>query len=59
VTLLEYMAFPRITALSEVLWTSRDKKDYVDFLERARLSIHQKTPVGIMGVNYRPLAAGK
>jgi hexosaminidase len=56
VRLLEYMAFPRITALSEVLWTSRDKKNYTDFLER--LSIHQQR-LSIMGVNYRPLTVGK
>jgi hexosaminidase len=54
--LLEYMAFPRIIALSEVLWTPRDKKDYVDFLER--LSIQQQR-LSVMGVNYRPLTVGK
>ncbi|HEU4469546.1 MAG TPA: beta-N-acetylhexosaminidase [Flavisolibacter sp.] len=31
---VDYMIFPRMTALSEALWTPADKKDYDDFLER-------------------------
>jgi hexosaminidase len=31
---LEYMLFPRTAALSEVLWTSNDKKNYSDFTGR-------------------------
>ena len=30
----EYMIFPRMSALSEVLWTPQDKKDYADFEKR-------------------------
>lgn len=33
---LEYMIFPRMTALSEVLWTAKEKKDWSDF--KAKLS---------------------
>lgn len=31
---MEYMAFPRLAALAEVLWTSDERRDYDDFLER-------------------------
>lgn len=31
---LEYMGFPRICALAEVLWLDENKKNYVDFLNR-------------------------
>jgi hexosaminidase len=31
---IEYMIFPRMTALSEVLWTESAKKDYTDFKRR-------------------------
>ncbi len=31
---VEYMIFPRLSALSEVLWTNPEHKDYSDFTER-------------------------
>ncbi|WP_115462673.1 beta-N-acetylhexosaminidase [Winogradskyella aurantiaca] len=31
---VEYMAFPRILAMSEVVWTNPERKDYNDFLGR-------------------------
>lgn len=31
---VEYMIFPRLTALSEVLWTPHEKKNYHDFTKR-------------------------
>jgi hexosaminidase len=31
---LEYMIFPRMTALSEVLWSPKDKRDWKDFSRR-------------------------
>ena len=31
---VEYMILPRLTALSEVLWTEKSKKNYADFLTR-------------------------
>ena len=31
---VEYMSLPRVCALSEVLWTSKEKKDYPDFKKR-------------------------
>src|SRR4029078_2421756 len=36
----EYMAFPRITALSEVVWTPATRKDYSTF--QTRLAIHER-----------------
>jgi hexosaminidase len=31
---VEYMIFPRMSALSEVLWTPKDKKNWADFERR-------------------------
>lgn len=33
---VEYMIFPRMTALSESLWTQNNEKDYVDFKRRLK-----------------------
>src|SRR4029453_18025253 len=49
---VEYMAFPRLTALAEVLWTQPERKDYRDFL--ARLAFHLGR-LGVLDVAYRPL----
>ena len=35
---VEYMAFPRVAALAEVLWTPKDRKNFADF--SARLTRH-------------------
>ncbi|MCW5978436.1 MAG: beta-N-acetylhexosaminidase [Bryobacteraceae bacterium] len=50
---LEYMAFPRLTALAEVAWTPAERKDYQDFT--ARLREHEKR-LDNLGVKYRPSA---
>lgn len=47
---VEYMAFPRVSALAEVLWTPKDRRDFRDF--SARLPIHLKR-LQILDVNYR------
>jgi hexosaminidase len=47
---MEYMAFPRMCALSEVVWTDADKKDYEGF--KQRLDIFLKT-LDVLDVNYR------
>ena len=47
---VEYMAFPRMTALAEVVWTPRERKDFADF--RRRLEVHLRRLDG-MQVNYR------
>lgn len=46
------MAFPRLCALAEVLWTPRELKDFAAF--RARLATHLLR-LAILDVNYRPL----
>jgi hexosaminidase len=48
---VEYMAFPRLSALAEVVWTPRDRKDFTDF--SARLATHLER-LSILDVNYRP-----
>ena len=48
---VEYMAFPRMCALSEVLWSPAVGRDYADF--RRRLDGHLPR-LDRMGVNYRP-----
>jgi hexosaminidase len=44
------MAFPRLSALAEVVWTPRERKDYGDF--RARLAAHLRR-LEILDVSYR------
>jgi len=48
------MAFPRVSALAEVTWTPRDKKDIAEFLERLPYHLQR---LSILDVNYRPLDA--
>jgi hexosaminidase len=52
---VEYMAFPRLTALAEVTWTSKEKKNYPEFLKR--LTGHLQR-LAILDVNYRRLDSG-
>jgi len=47
---VEYMAFPRESALAEVLWTPRDRRDFADF--SARLAAHLRR-LEALDVNYR------
>jgi hexosaminidase len=49
---LEYMAFPRLAALAEVVWSPAGRKDYAGF--KARLVTEQRR-WSAMGVNYRAL----
>ena len=49
---VEYMAFPRLTALSEVLWTRPENRNYRDFL--GRLETHLQR-LAILDVAFRPL----
>jgi len=52
---VEYMAFPRLAALAEVTWTSKEKKNYPEFLERLTRHFERLT---ILDVNYRQLDPG-
>ena len=47
----EYMAYPRLSALAEVVWTPREGKDFADF--RRRLGAHLRR-LDALDVNYRP-----
>lgn len=47
---VEYMAFPRMLALSEVLWSQPENKDYADFSRR--LAVHLSR-LEKLNVNYR------
>ena len=46
---VEYMALPRMAALAEVVWSSKEQRDYDDF--RTRL-LRQFTLLDKLGVNY-------
>ena len=48
---LDYMAYPRASALAEVLWTPPGRRRYADFLER--LAAHRARFL-VQGVNARP-----
>jgi len=45
----EYMTFPRIAAMAEVLWSSKDARNWEDFSRRLNLL---KKRYGQMGINY-------
>lgn len=49
---IEYMLLPRMLAVSEVVWSPAEAKDYDDFL--GRLEWHFQR-FDALGVNYRPL----
>jgi hexosaminidase len=48
---LEYMGFPRICALAEVLWLDPEKKNYTEFLDRLR---GHRERLGALRVNAHP-----
>jgi hexosaminidase len=47
---VEYMVYPRASALSEIVWSPRARRDYADF--RRRLDLHLQR-LSALGVNYR------
>jgi hexosaminidase len=49
---LEYMAYPRLVALCEAVWSRTDRRDFTDFM--ARLPVHLKR-LDALDVNYRRL----
>jgi hexosaminidase len=51
---LEYMAYPRLCAMAEVLWSPKSGRDYDEFLKR--LTPHL-VRLDRLDVNYRPLTA--
>lgn len=50
---LEYMLFPRTIALSEVVWTPKDRLDFASF--RERLATHEAR-LASLNINFRPIA---
>lgn len=46
---VEYMIFPRIDALSEMLWTPKQKRNYPDFLNRLKTQFKR---YDLMGITY-------
>jgi hexosaminidase len=46
----EYMAFPRLSALAEVVWTPKERRNFSEFLQR--LPMHLKR-LDALDVNYR------
>jgi hexosaminidase len=48
---LEYMAFPRMSALAEALWTAPARKDFADFMQRLPAQLRRYEA---MDVKYRP-----
>ena len=46
---VEYMIFPRMSALAEVLWTPKNKKNKADFMNRLK---SQEKRYDLWGVNY-------
>ena len=47
--MLDYMAFPRMNALAEVVWTDKDRRDWESFSQRLQ---HHYKRLDILGVNY-------
>jgi hexosaminidase len=45
----EYMLFPRLDAVSEMLWSSKANKNYPDFLKRLKTQFKR---YDLMGINY-------
>ena len=46
---MQYMAFPRMAAMAEVLWTKEDKRDWIDFSQRIG---QYRATYDAMGINY-------
>ena len=51
---VEYMAFPRMIALSEVVWSKAENKDYTDFINRLEL-YHKRLDAWNVELRQSPL----
>ena len=47
---VEYMAFPRLCGLAEVVWTPRERRDLVDFMRRSETHLRR---LDAFDVGYR------
>lgn len=48
---VQYMVLPRMTALSEVVWSPKKSRDYIDFSKRLEM---QRARFSFMGMNAHP-----
>ncbi|KAA2240156.1 family 20 glycosylhydrolase [Chitinophaga agrisoli] len=46
---VEYMVYPRATAMAEVVWSPKEKRNYDDFVERLKVHLHR---LDLKQVNY-------
>jgi hexosaminidase len=46
---VQYQLFPRLDALSEILWSPKEKRNYPDFRKRLRIQFKR---YDLMGINY-------
>ncbi|RDC55410.1 beta-N-acetylhexosaminidase [Pedobacter chinensis] len=46
---VEYMLFPRLDALSEILWSQKEKRNYIDFQNRLKAQFKR---YDLMGISY-------
>jgi hexosaminidase len=46
---VEYMTYPRASAMAEVVWSAQDKRDYNDFLKRMKIHFQR---LDELEVNY-------
>jgi hexosaminidase len=53
---VEYMAYPRVLALSEIAWSQPEQKDWEGFQGRLRKELPR---LKARGVNYRDFFAGE
>jgi len=51
---LEYMAWPRLCAVSEIAWSPGKGKDFADFAKRLKVHLDR---LKVLDVNFRPLDA--
>ncbi len=49
---VEYMAFPRVCALSEVVWSPQDQRDFDHFVERISFHTNRLAAMGINVANH-------
>ena len=47
---IEYMVFPRLLALAEVVWSPRERRSWPDFVRRLPAQLRR---LDSLGVNYR------
>lgn len=49
---MEYMAYPRLSALAEVVWSRKERRDFADFMRRLPAHLLR---LDALDVRYRPL----